>query len=463
MPVVSAINPVDGISFAEFTCPLPQDVETAMRNALAAVRLGTNVAQRLGLIEHFAKSVDDRKAELAALITRETAKPAWEAATEASAVVGKAALTIASLNAWTQRFEAETSGRATFRPLGVAAVMGPFNFPAHLPNGQIMPALLAGNAVIFKPSELTPAVGDWMVQRWRASLSFLGLPIDLVQVLHGGREVGEAIVGHAAVNAVLFTGSHAAGTAIHRQLAGRPEVLLALEMGGNNPMVVHDVSDLDATIRIVIASAFVSAGQRCTCTRRLIVTDPAFIPLLADATKRVAVDVPHAEPAPFMSCLIRASAAQKVMDAQADWVSRGGKIIVEAERLSPALVSPGIIDMTGVDVPDEEVFGPLLQVIRVASLDAAIEVANATRYGLAAGIVCDREADYHHFASGVRAGVVNWNTPTTGASGKLPFGGLGRSGNHRPMGYAAIEAMLTPVAHLEKPAPQAPDWPMFRH
>jgi succinylglutamic semialdehyde dehydrogenase len=369
-------------------------------------------------------------------------------------MIGKAEL---SVKAYAERtpFKEAPAGAFTARishhPHGVMAVLGPFNFPGHLPNGHIMPALIAGNTIIFKPSEQTPDVAELTVRLWEEA----GIPAGVVNLLQGARGPAEPLVAHDQVDGVLFTGSVPAGRAIHKAVAGRPEKIIALELGGNNPLVVWNVGDLDATARIIVKSAYITSGQRCTCARRLIVKSgpegDAILAALERLIDRIVAGRPDADPQPFIGPVISERAADAVLVAQADWLRAGGKAVRESRRLDlgPAFLSPGLIDVTAVNSrKDEEVFGPVLQVIRVPDFDAAIAEANNTRFGLAAGLISDDAALFHRFAAEVRAGVLNWNRQTTGASGAAPFGGVGQSGNHRPAGYYAADYSAWPMASL---------------
>jgi succinylglutamic semialdehyde dehydrogenase len=330
-------------------------------------------------------------------------------------------------------------------------VLGPFNLPAHLPGAHIVPALLAGNTLVFKPSELTPAVGQWLAGAWQAS----GLPAGVLNLLHGSAELARQLASDDRVAGVLFTGSYRAGASLHQLLAGRPEVVLALEMGGNNPLVVHNVADLSSAAMHIVESAYITSGQRCTCARRLIITETSqperLLEQLRSAISKVRTGLPFDRPQPFMGTLIRPSAAQRMMDAQAALLDNGAKAIVTMHRHenNAAMLTPGLLETTGLELEDVEHFGPLLCVIRVPSLEAAIDVANRTRFGLAAGLLADSVDDYRLFCDRIRAGIVNWNRQTTGASGRLPFGGVGASGNHAPSGYFAADYCAYPVASLE--------------
>ena len=411
-------------------------------------------ARREALLRAYEAALRTEADALTDLISRETGKPRWEARTEVDAMIAKVGVTleVAAERRGTAVLPlGEAVARTSYRPIGVLAVLGPFNLPGHLPNGQIVPALLAGNAIVFKPSELTPAIGARMVSLWEAA----GLPPGVLQLVQGGRDVGAALV-RDDIDGVLFTGSHAGGRAISQALAGRPEVLLALEMGGNNPLVVDDGVDVGAAVVHTLMSAFITSGQRCTCARRLIVpvghAGDRFLERLADAVRAIRVGLARDDPEPFMGPVISPDAAARLAVAYGDLCARGARPLVplRVDPDRPALVHPGLIDVSTVaDREDAEWFGPLLQVVRVADFDAAILEANRTRYGLAAGLLSDDAGRFERFRTEVRAGIINWNRQTTGASGKLPFGGLGQSGNHRPAGAWAVDFCDDPVASLE--------------
>jgi succinylglutamic semialdehyde dehydrogenase len=334
----------------------------------------------------------------------------------------------------------------------VVAVFGPYNFPGHLPNGHIVPALLAGNTVIFKPSELTPRVAELTVQCWIEA----GLPAGVLNLVQGARETGVALAGHPDIDGLFFTGSSRTGNLLHSQFAGHPEKILALEMGGNNPLVVDEVKDVDAAVYTIIQSAFISAGQRCTCARRLLVPLGAWGDALLERLVAVAASLRvgafDEEPAPFMGSVISLAAAEHLREAQQQLIANGAVPLLELTQPldGAALLTPGILDVSAVaERPDEEFFGPLLQVIRYDGFDAAIAEANATRYGLAAGLLSDSRERFERFWLESRAGIVNWNKQLTGAASSAPFGGVGASGNHRPSAYYAADYCAYPVASLE--------------
>lgn len=414
------------------------------------------LAERIAIAERYAEVVGAQAEDFAALIARETGKPLWEARTEVGTVAAKVGISItAQAERAGERF-GEAAGvpqALRHKPHGVLAVLGPYNFPAHLPNGHIVPALLAGNAVVFKPSELTPASGAFMADLWTQA----GLPEGVLTVAQGRADTGRALAGHPGLDGLLFTGSSNTGLALHQAFAARPDRILAIETGGNNPLIAWDIAeaDVEAAASLVVQSAFLSAGQRCTCARRLIVgPDGAALVAAVDALAgRIIADGPFAQPAPFMGPVIDQNAAGKVEAAWQALVAQGGRVVRPLTRLREGtpLLSPAIIDVTGLAVPDEEIFGPVLQVIRVPDCAAALDAANATRFGLSASLIGGDEALYRRFWAASRAGVVNWNRPTNGAASSAPFGGVGISGNHRPSAYYAADYCAWPVASLESP------------
>ena len=424
--------------------------------AVAAARQalpGWLETDRARIAADFAALLKTRAEEMARIIAMETSRPLWETRTEVASMIAKLNY---SLTAQSQR-RAETrvnTGDATaitrFKPHGAAAVFGPFNMPGHLPNGHIIPALLAGNTVIFKPSEKTPHTGEFMCRLWQEA----GLPAGVLNLVQGGSAAGGALANHADIDAIFFTGSVPTGQALMRLQTRFPHRMLALEMGGNNPLVVFDCSNHRAAAYTALTSAFLTAGQRCTCARRLIVgpADIAIIPELASMAQRLRIGGPLDTPEPFMGALISSRAANDVLAAQDRLLAAGGADILKAVAVTdhPAALSPGIIDVTDVrNRPDAEIFGPLLQVIRVEDFPSAINEANNTRFGLSASLLTDRRERFEQFFRHVHAGVINWNRPTNGASSALPFGGVGISGNHRPGGAWAADYCSYPIASME--------------
>ncbi|HIF9445838.1 TPA: succinylglutamate-semialdehyde dehydrogenase [Photobacterium damselae] len=412
-------------------------------------------SERRAYVERFAQLITEHQEQLAYTIAEETGKPLWETKTEVSAMVGKAAI---SVRAYQERtgLSRQQQGNNTMvlrhRPLGVMAVFGPYNFPGHLPNGHIIPALLAGNTVVFKPSDLTPKTAEVTMKLWQQA----GLPDGVINLVQGGRATGEALAQSPLIDGLLFTGSAQTGHLLHQQLAGQPEKMLALEMGGNNPLIVTDQcsDDINATVYTIVQSAFLSAGQRCTCARRLYLPigdkGDALLEQLVNVTQQLHVGDPFSAEQPFMGPQISSGAADKILSAQAYLATLGAEVLLAAKRGKGAIITPAILDVSKlVTLPDEEYFGPLLQVIRYSSFEQAVELANQTRYGLSAGLISLDDGQWDYFVANIRAGIVNRNRPLTGASGSAPFGGLGASGNLRPSAYYAADYCAYPMASVE--------------
>jgi succinylglutamic semialdehyde dehydrogenase len=427
--------------------------EVAIARGAWAAWASQSVAFRTETLRRFANVVRTHENAFADLIARETGKPLWEARTEVAAVIGKVEISISSYGERTptRRLEAALGNKVGLRhkPHGVLGVLGPYNFPAHLPNGHIVPALIAGNAVVFKPSEKTPATGAFLIRCFHEA----GVPEGVVRLLIGGPDEGRALAAEDGLDGLLFTGSPRAGQALHRQFADMPHKLLALELGGNNPMVVWQAKDVEAAAVMAVQSAYLSAGQRCTAARRLIVHEKQAQALTAAITKlsdRLIVDHPHAKPQPFMGPVIDNQAADHLQEQFVGLMMKGGKVIRRLDRPyeERPYLTPALIDVTGIAVPDEELFGPVLQMIRVKEFDEAIEAANATRFGLAASLIGGSPELFEEFWAKVRAGVINWNKPTNGAPSNAPFGGVGLSGNHRPSAFYAADYCAYPVTSV---------------
>ncbi len=450
-----SIDPARGEIVWKGAAATPDEVATALAAARHAFARWsqTPLAERIAHVRAYAEALQAQAEPLGRLIARETGKPLWEGKQEVASMAAKVAASIAAQAERAGTRETQMAfGRAILRhrPHGVMAVLGPYNFPGHLPNGHIVPALLAGDTVVFKPSELAPATGAAMVDLWRAA----GLPDGVLSLVQGGRDTGAALVA-GAIDGLLFTGSAAAGAHFRRAFVDRPEVILALELGGNNPIVAWD-GEPAAIASIVGQSAFVTTGQRCSCARRLIVPEgragDAIVEAVAAFADRIGIGAWDSDPEPAIGPLISDDAARlahAAVRALSDLGARTIRPLALADAPRDSFVRPALLDVTGCDVPDTEIFAPVLQFTRVATFDAAIEAANRTAYGLSAGLVSSDEALWRRYADRARAGVLNWNRPTTGAAGTMPFGGTGASGNHRPSAYYAADYCAYPVASFE--------------
>jgi succinylglutamic semialdehyde dehydrogenase len=464
--LISSVNPAtnqllwqaDGASVAQVDAAV-----WAARRALPAWRR-LSLEQRLVPINAFKALLEKHAEVLAEYIGEETGKPLWESRTEVATMISKVQFSIDAYHERCRSYRQQAGGVdqvLSHRALGVMAVLGPFNFPGHLPNGHIIPALLAGNTLVFKPSALTPRVGEQLVELWHQA----GLPDGVLNLIQGdGHDIGKALASHPQLDGLLFTGSAEVGLQLQRQFAEMPGKMLALEMGGNNPLIVEPVKEIRAALHDTLISAYISAGQRCTCARRLLVPDNSwgddFLAQLSRAVLAIKVDQYDAEPQPFIGAVISNKAALTLLHAQTQLQKQGAEELVTMQHLAAdtGLLRPGLIDITAIHEPaDREYFGPLLQVIRYSDFEQALVLANATHYGLSAGLISDDHDQFLRFSDEIRAGVVNWNRPTTGAAGSMPFGGLKASGNLRPSGYYAADYCAYPVASMQAQQPLLPD------
>ena len=452
-PEAVSIDPASGQTIWREATASADDVASAVAAARRAFPAWADRPreERIAILRRYKSELQDRAPAYAEALSRETGKALWETKAELGSMAAKVDASIKAYDERTGELDnAMPFGRAVLRhrPHGVMAVLGPFNFPGHLPNGHIVPALLAGDTVVFKPSEETPLAGQLLVEALEAA----GVPAGVVNLVQGGRDTGQALIAQE-IDGLLFTGSAGAGAFFRRYFADRPDVILALELGGNNPLVVWDAGDAEAVAALVVQSAFITTGQRCSCARRLIVSDDAagqaVIEAVAALSDRLVAGPWDGATEPFMGSLISDRAATAALAGAAAMPGRTVRAMSAVAGLSPAFVSAGLVDVTGFEIPDEELFAPLLQVRRVGSFEDAIAAANATRYGLSAGLISNESGRWDHFLKRIRAGVVNWNRPTTGAAGTMPFGGLGASGNHRPSAYYAADYCAYPVASFE--------------
>lgn len=436
-------------------------VDGHMDEAIAAARRAFHVWRavdhdvRVEALERWKRAAADRVDRLARLIGLETGKIASEARAEAGLVATKVDITLGPHSAGrVQGYEVAAGetrvGRCGFRPHGVMAVLGPFNFPAHLPNGHIVPALLAGNTVVFKPSDKTPAVGQILAEIADAA----DLPPGVFNLVQGDARPAASLVAHDGIDGILFTGSWPVGRRILEANIDRPGRIVALELGGSNPAVVMPDCDLKQAVIECARAAFATTGQRCTCTRRIVLhPDIAdrFISAFCKVASTLVIGPSDAEGPVFMGPMITADSVDAVLAFQDALHARGGRVLVQSTRVDGEghFVTPGVVLMDRFEREhDQECFGPLVQLVIAADFDDAIAQANATRYGLAASIFTRDDATWDRFLRECRAGCVNRNCGTAGASGTLPFGGLGLSGNHRPAGAFSIDYCAHPVASM---------------
>lgn len=437
------------------------DAEVAKVQAAWGKWAAYGLSDRIETVRKFSNRLRADAEPLIDLISRETGKPIWESRSEVESIIAMVSIAIkAYAERSSQRRLNGTAGSSAalrHKPHGVFAVITAYNEPAAIPCGHIIPALLAGNAIIFKPSEYSPAVGQFIVDCMHRA----GIPKEIVRVVHGGPKVGAALAAHKDIDGLFFTGSAYNGIQINRQFVNRPGKMLSLEMGGNNPIIFWDTADIYSAAAIVVKSAFLSAGQKCTSARRLIVKDDLYdtvIPEIKRLADRLIINDPHGDPPPFMGPLITNDAADGLTESFLALMSHGGRPIRHMTRpiKGRPFVSPGIIDVTHMEErPDLELFGPLLQVIRVSSFEDAIAEANNTRFGLSASLLGGNAQQYDQFWANSKAGIVNWNAETIKISAAAPMGGKGLSGNGRPSAFYSADHCAYPVASEEHEVPKA--------
>ncbi len=430
-----------------------QAVDEAVRRARTAFPSWRDAgpAARAKVLRRFAELAAERTDELANLIAREMGKALWDATAEARLLPAKIDATLGDGMNFVAPLEPVAGARASYHPRGVLAVLGPFNFPAHLPNGHIAPALATGNTVVFKPSDQTPAVGDFMARLWRDA----GAPPGVLEIVQGRAETGHALATHEAVDGVLFTGSYSVGRALAEATLDQPGKILALEMGGKNAIVVCEDADLDLAVAECALSMCATTGQRCTSASRLFVARSVEAPLL-ERLVRVLDEIvigPPLEPGVFCGPLASRAAWDRFQRLRAEGEAAGGERLYRREmnRLAP-FAGPSIVRFDDASQKHryqrEELFGPELAVYPVDDLDQAIAATNDADFGLAAAVITRDRSRFDHCVGRIRTGILNWNKGTIGASGRLPFGGEGRSGNHRPAGITASVYCTSPQAHL---------------
>ncbi len=459
----------------EFKKVSPADLEdTVLRvefgydsidQAVAAARTAFSSWSQLTLGDRVAtvmkakQKIAERAEELAQVISRETGKPLWESKTEVGAMMGKFDVTkdhslkhVAEVKI--DKATPTADGYVRFRPRGVMAVLGPFNFPGHLPNGHFVPALMTGNTVVFKPSELTPATGQLLAEIFEAA----GLPAGVFNLVQGGPETGSRLVDHQGVDGVLFTGSYDVGLKIKEKTVHQFWKILALEMGGKNATMVWKDADLNKAVYETLLGSFLTAGQRCSCTSRILLHKSIadqFVERFYQAAKDIRIG--HWSEDVFMGPLISEKAVEKYLRFQEIAQREGAEKIMRGKVYEGSrrghYVTPSIYRVDGYNPESvyqkSEIFGPNVCIYEVDDLEEALHIHEGPQFGLVAAVFSKDRQVYEQVLSRAKVGLVNWNRTTNGASSKLPFGGMGKSGNDRPAADFAVYYCTVPVASLE--------------
>lgn len=400
-----------------------------------------------------------RAEEMAVTISREMGKPLWESRTEAAALAAKIAITVehsVKMIAEERLSEVmpQVDGVIRYKPRGVMAVIGPFNFPAHLPNGHIIPALLAGNTIVFKPSDKTPAVG----QLYAEMISEAGFPPGVFNMIHGQAEIGRRLVTHEKVDGILFTGSYEVGLKIKQDTNDHYWKILALEMGGKNTTIVWEDADIEKAVYETIVGAYMTSGQRCSCTSRLVLhpkIEDKFMAAFHQAAKDISIG--HWSEDVFMGALAGPGSVEKYLRFLDIAKREGAEVIMRGKSIDRAhqgcFVTPSIYKVGKLNLDSvyqkTEIFGPNVAVYITDDFSEAMKIVNFGGYGLVTAIFSKNEKLFQRTLLEAKVGLVNWNRTTNGANSRLPFGGIGKSGNDRPSGHFAIQYCTVPVASLE--------------
>ena len=464
---------------SEFTDASPADLKDVIMRLQARhdhVQMATHAARsafrgwatlpqerRTGYLRKLKEVYVAHEAEIAETIARETGKPLWEAKTEAKSMINKIDITLDHSLKLVQDERVANAlpsvdGYVRHRPRGVMAVLGPFNFPGHLPNGHIVPALATGNTVVFKPSEMTPAIGQLMAQMFDKA----EFPKGVFNVVQGLAETGKRLVSDDQVDGVLFTGSYETGLKIKQNTLEHHWKLLALEMGGKNASIVWSDADLNKAVYETTIGSFVSAGQRCSCTSRVILhrsIADRFVEKFYETAKKLTIG--YWNDNPFMGPLINSEAVEKYLRYQEIAQREGAERLMRGKALDVGrdgyYVTPSICMVKEFREDSvyqkSEIFGPNVAIYVVDDFEEALKINDSTGFGLAMSVFSKNRAHYDEAVARARVGIVNWNRTTNGASSRLPFGGIGKSGNDRPTAHFAVHYCTIPVASLEDETP----------
>lgn len=441
--------------FPESLAAVDRAVEAA-RGSLTTWRNATPDV-RVAPLRRFQENLDAHRDRLANVIVRETGKPMWEATREVDLIRHRIDITLEDGLADVSDFgPGGASGLCRYRPIGVMAVLGPFNFPAHLPAGHFIPALATGCSVVWKPSSMAPGTGQVVAEIIDRSK----FPRGVFNVVQGmGQSVGAALARHEDVDIVAFTGSRDVGRRIAESVLGQDKMLV-LEMGGKNSTIVLDDADLERAAHEIVLSAFITAGQRCTCTSRVLVAEgvaDALVDALRKRIEALRVGYPFDDNV-FCGPLVSRGSYDSFLAAVAGGREEGAEPVVEGgafevEGREGYYVRPSLHRVAQASFDSvyqtEEHFGPDLHVLSVRDVDEAIAINSRSRYGLALSVFTQQRILYDRVRTQSREGAINWNRGTVGVIARLPFGGTRASGNYRATALHAVRYCTHPVTSIE--------------
>jgi succinylglutamic semialdehyde dehydrogenase len=417
--------------------------------------------ERIGYLKKYQELVRAKKDEIAMALALEVGKPLWEAKTEAAALDSKVTVTITdSYNRIKQQTIKDVmpkiDGHVVYKPLGPSFIIGPFNFPCHLANGQILSALLAGNSIIFKPSEKTIYSAQLMMECFHAA----GFPEGVINFINGTGHTASKLTSDKRIKGVFFTGSKGVGLKILENTHQDIGKLVALELGGKNSTILHHDTNISHALPELLRACFLTSGQRCTSTSMILVhrkIEQEFINQFKAITEKIRVGHPLSSPEPFMGPLIDEQAEKLYFDFCNFGKTEGAEEIIAPKKLDVGFnghyVSPSIHYAKNPNLDgkfiQEEIFGPNCFFVPYDDIEEAIKIANSTQYGLAASVFTRSSDIYKLCLSEIDAGLINLNRSTVGATARLPFGGLKNSGNHHPAAVSMIDHCVGTVASLE--------------
>ncbi len=446
-------------------------VQPAVASAVKAFPdwMQTPLAKRIGKLRIFQRVLAQRQVSFAQLLAREAGKPIGESRREVERLIGKVdemvTLGLKLIRPFSVTAVAGVQGECRFRPMGVLAVIGPFNFPAHTPGSHIIPALLTGNSVVFKPSEYTPFVGQALAEM----LDTAGFPPGVFNLVQGGSLVGARLVEHPAVAGILFTGSTATGQAIRAATLKEPRKSLALELGGKNAALVLKDADLTLAAKEIAVAAFSMGGQRCNATSRVIVdrrVAKEFLKRFLEAADRVKIGYPLEEEV-LMGPLVSHDAVAKfqkymrMAEEEGFETLRVGKALGKWGKRRGYYVNPGVhlcerlAKNRSLHYRKEEIFGPDVAVYLAKDLEQMVSLNNEVPYGLITSVFTRNRQNFERLFVQIDTGMVNFNRSTIYSSGKLPFGGTKASGSFRPAGLFSPYYCTYPVSVLQDTRPLA--------
>ncbi len=434
------------------------DVDDAVSSAKHAYESWRELSwvKRAEYVDTFAQLLRRDIEEVSALVTRECGKAINEGRADAVEALHMAQY-VAGLGRMPNGFtiSSEVASKDAFilrKPKGVIACITPWNFPSAIPLWVILPAILAGNTVVFKPAEQTPIVAHKLQELFHEA----GFPAGVVNLLHGfGEEVGDPLVKHKDVAAILFTGSRAVGKYIQQVAAGDAFKFAATEMGGKNATIVLADADLDLAINACLLGAFKTSGQRCVSTSRIIIDralEPEFSRRYAEKVAKIKIGDGMREET-FMGPLIEPGSIEKWQFHNAKAVEEGAEVLVQGEVLTDGdyangnFVSPFVYRFDGYKKNTfclrEEAFSPHVAIIPVSGMEEAVDVYNDTDYGLAMAVITEDYRKWRWVRDHAEFGLGYVNLPSIGAEVHLPFGGVKASGN----GHPGAEGILDSVTH----------------